>query len=143
MSKRRVLGDITNSSNAVVPSDYIEAKKPVRSTLLSGVLRKDDHQIEVPVAGIAAHSSEQISSFGQRPPQPPALPDRAYMLRDVDDIDCRDSGNPLLVTGLVNEMYQHFQQLELDNRIPAYMKSQEYINEAMRAILVDWLVSVR
>eukprot|EP01031_Cornospumella_fuschlensis_P050358 gene50358-61609_t len=35
--------------------------------------------------------------------QPSNFADRPYMNRDVDDIDSRDAGNPLLCTGYVND----------------------------------------
>ena len=63
------------------------------------------------------------------------------MNRESDDIDARDAGNPLLATCYVNEMYQHFGNLERQYAVsPNYMTNQPYVNERMRSILVDWLV---
>ena len=68
--------------------------------------------------------------------------DRPYMNRDSDDIDERDSQNPLLCTDVVEQMYQYFSESERATRIDStYMGNQRYINERMRTILVDWLVS--
>ena len=68
--------------------------------------------------------------------------DRAYMLRPSDDIDSRDAGNPLLVSTYVNETYEHFSESERKYQVKGnYMSNQPYINDRMRCILVDWLVS--
>ena len=77
-------------------------------------------------------------------PQTRMIPDtdRGYMQRNVDDIDERDAGNPMLVTEYVNEMYEHYKNVEREFMInPNYMAEQGAVNEKMRAILVDWLVS--
>jgi len=61
----------------------------------------------------------------------------------VDDIDQRDSDDPLCATGYVQDMYHHFRHKELQTSVrPVFMESQPYINERMRAILIDWLVEV-
>jgi hypothetical protein len=68
--------------------------------------------------------------------------ERPYMSRPSDDIDVRDIENPLLCTEYVNEMYDIFSNLERDVALnPEYMSNQPFINEKMRAILCDWLVS--
>lgn len=75
--------------------------------------------------------------------QPRMIPDsdRGYMQRNVDDIDERDSGNPMLVTEYVNEMYDNYKNVEREFMVnPNYMSEQGAVNEKMRAILVDWLV---
>jgi len=71
--------------------------------------------------------------------------DRAYMARPVDDIDARDSENPLLCTEYVNQMYALFREAEKKPSflpVPTYMERQTLVNEKMRTILVDWLVEV-
>jgi hypothetical protein len=61
----------------------------------------------------------------------------------ADDIDERDSEDPLCVTSYVQDMYEHFRQKEVSTSVrPVYMEDQQYINERMRSILVDWLVEV-
>ena len=68
--------------------------------------------------------------------------ERPYMARPSDDIDARDVDNPLLCTEYVNDMYDIFSGIERDNALNAdYMANQPFINEKMRAILCDWLVS--
>lgn len=61
----------------------------------------------------------------------------------VDDIDERDSDDPLCATEYVVEMYRHFREKEMKTSVrPIYMENQSHINERMRSILVDWLVEV-
>jgi len=61
----------------------------------------------------------------------------------ADDIDERDSDDPLCVTDYVQEMYEHFRCKEVSTSVrPVYMEDQSFINERMRSILVDWLVEV-
>jgi cyclin B len=61
----------------------------------------------------------------------------------VDDIDERDCDDPLCATGYVQDMYRHFRAKELSTSVrPVFMENQPFINERMRAILVDWLVEV-
>jgi len=68
--------------------------------------------------------------------------DRTYMDRPSDDIDARDVDNPLLCTDYVNQMYDNFAVMEKEFALsPDYMSKQSFINEKMRAILCDWLVS--
>ncbi|KAL7529687.1 hypothetical protein ACHAXR_003093 [Thalassiosira sp. AJA248-18] len=61
----------------------------------------------------------------------------------ADDIDGRDSDDPLCVCSYVQDMYEHFRLKESTTSVrPLYMKDQQFINERMRSILVDWLVEV-
>jgi len=61
----------------------------------------------------------------------------------VDDIDERDSNDPLCATDYVQDMYAHFRKNEGSTSVrPIYMERQGHINERMRSILVDWLVEV-
>ena len=60
-----------------------------------------------------------------------------------DNIDERDSDDPLCVTDYVMEMYEHLRSKENSTSVrPIYMENQPHINERMRSILVDWLVEV-
>ena len=61
----------------------------------------------------------------------------------ADNIDERDTDDPLCVTSYVQDMYEHFRSKEIATSVrPVYMEDQQYINERMRSILVDWLVEV-
>ena len=72
-----------------------------------------------------------------------ADPSSYQMTGTTDNIDERDSDDPLCTTTYVNDMYVHFREKEVVTSVrPLYMENQEYINERMRSILVDWLVEV-
>jgi hypothetical protein len=110
-SKRRALGDITNSF--ADGAGDVAAKKPQFNS-----------------------GAQQAEAMSEKP-----VDDRVYMQRMCDDVDARDVDNPLLCTTYVNEMYEHFGQAERDFQVEAaYMTKQDYVNEKMRTILVDWLV---
>jgi hypothetical protein len=111
--KRRVLGDITNACN--------EEER-------DGNIKKNVHISQ------GAATSEEMVVFDET---------RPYMHRPCDEIDSRDCDNPLLVTCYVDEIYEHFGALEKDFMVSSnYMMKQEFINDKMRSILVDWLVRI-
>jgi hypothetical protein len=71
-----------------------------------------------------------------------ALSARPYMDRPIDDIDSKDDSNPLLASTYVNQMYVVLQEQEREYIVSHdYMSKQLFINEKMRCILYDWLVS--
>jgi hypothetical protein len=84
--------------------------------------------------------------LGARSADEPAQPEinlSSYQYGLADNIDERDSDDPLCVTSYVQDMYQHFRIKEPMTSVrPAYMENQPHINERMRSILVDWLVEV-
>ena len=72
-----------------------------------------------------------------------ADPSSYQMTGTVDNVDERDSDDPLCTTSYVNDMYVHFREKEVFSSVrPIYMENQTHINERMRSILVDWLVEV-
>lgn len=125
--KRRALGDITNAYTDDESKTGDNAVKKANNAFVPTTARVTEQSENV-------FDSDDISSAHE-------VPD--YMKRPVDDIDSRDSDNPLLATEYVNEMYDHFNRLEKDFAVnPVYMAKQDFINEKMRTILVDWLVEV-
>lgn len=109
-SRRRVLGDITNSH---VDEDNRNAAKKPAVEIQSARMQVDPHDT------------------------------RIYMQRPAEDIDAnaRDQANPQMATEVSEDLYDHFFQMEREYRInPNYISRQEFINEKMRTILVDWLV---
>jgi len=67
----------------------------------------------------------------------------SYQYGPADNIDERDSNDPLCATDYVQDMYQYFRGKEAATSVrPLYMENQSHINERMRSILVDWLVEV-
>lgn len=116
VSRRRALGDITNATND--DAKDVVAKKP---------------QFIAPSNADIMDTQDNAS----------VATDRTYMNRMCDDIDARDSDNPLLVASCVNEIYENFSIIEKEFRVDdKYMMKQDYINEKMRSILVDWLVRI-
>jgi len=84
-----------------------------------------------------SHATVSYCDEGAEPP----IGERPRVLRSVDDIDSRDADNPSLVTCYVDEMYDHFLELELRFRVSNhYMLGQRFIDPTMRSILVDSLV---
>lgn len=61
----------------------------------------------------------------------------------VDNIDERDTNDPLCASEYVSGMYEYFRLKEHSTSVrPHYMERQPHINEKMRSILTDWLVEV-
>lgn len=116
-TKRRALGDITNATASEETKDNANKKATARP------VNAPEIQIEIVAKPIEI------------------LEERDYMRRESDDIDARDTGNPVLATCYVNQMYVNFGKLEVEF-LPAgnYMDEQPFINQRMRSILVDWLV---
>jgi len=122
-TKRRALGDITN---AVVDEDIRSAVNNKKPLFAIATQSHPAEQRELEKASSQNHIAD----------------DREYMQRVIDDIDGRDADNPLLVTCYVNELYDHFNELEKEFRVSStYMAKQEFVNDKMRSILVDWLVN--
>jgi len=116
------LGDITN---AVVDDDVRSAANNKKPLFAIATQSHTTEQRELEKASSQNHIAD----------------DREYMQRVIDDIDGRDADNPLLVTCYVNELYDHFNELEKEFRVSStYMAKQEFVNDKMRCILVDWLV---
>jgi hypothetical protein len=113
-SRRRILGDITNST-VEDPS--------IRNAALQ---RKPSAFVTSTVT-----AAMEVVDDG-----------RIYMQRPVDDIDSKDQENPIMVSLYANDMYQHFFEVEREFRVNGnYMTKQEFVNDKMRCILIDWLVS--
>lgn len=129
INKRRALGDITNAANNDDAQRNDGAKKPLHSGFSSNAMQLNVPSFPQSTMDIV----NDISTVGER----------SYMLRPSDDIDTRDAGNPLLATSYVNELYDYFGSMEKKFAVNSnYMASQPYINDRMRCILVDWLVSI-
>ena len=115
-NKRRALGDITNATTNEHKKIFVKASE----------------------ADLKAYSSANGDDA-----QPMELvEDRDYMLRPVDDIDTRDLGNPMHAADIVSLIYVQLHDVEVKYKVnQSYMVKQTMINEKMRSILVDWLVS--
>jgi len=61
----------------------------------------------------------------------------------IEDIDKEDVGNPQLVVEYVQDIYGYMRQLEAELPVKIdYLGGQQVILPKMRAVLIDWLVSV-
>lgn len=126
--KRRALGDITNATNG---QEDIKNKDNNTKKAFS-IFTVPAPVVVAPVIQQQTRQAAHILDEDER----------SYMQRPSDDIDARDTGNPLLCTTYVNEMYDNFNELEREYAVKDYISSQENVNERMRTILVDWLVSI-
>ncbi len=128
LAKRRALVDITNSVTTEEVKDI--TKKQVTAAPLS-------------LPAMVMAMPEDIENEVMPPSSRGSPLDRVYMQRPSDDIDARDTGNPVLVTCYVNDLYINFNETEREFRVNSnYMSNQPYVNERMRTILADWLVEV-
>jgi hypothetical protein len=117
--RRRALGDITNAHPEESKEGNVASKRP------------QTHFLPIPTESIRETQDETMQ----------CATDRSYMQRMCDDVDSRDTDNPLLVTCYVNELYENFNEQEKQFQVnPNYMAKQDYVNDKMRTILVDWLV---
>lgn len=136
VAKRRALGDISNINNAGRHEEGGKenvAKKPVLQQHVQPSMPILSQNIMEP----SMDHNENVMMTTDDPNG------RVYMQRPSDNIDARDAGNPLLVTEYVDKMYENFRFAEQEYLVnPQYMTHQPHINDKMRAILVDWLVSI-
>jgi len=84
-----------------------------------------------------------VGIFQQRPNNISSNSSSYQYAGQVDNIDERDTDDPLCATEYVHDMYSLFREKEPSTSVrPVYMENQPHINERMRSILVDWLVEV-
>ena len=63
------------------------------------------------------------------------------IMGQTSDIDAGDANNPLMVSNLVIDYYNHLKHVEITID-SSYMMKHPNLNVAMRKILLDWLVEV-
>mmetsp|Transcript_36163 Transcript_36163/g.73825 ORF Transcript_36163/g.73825 Transcript_36163/m.73825 type:complete len:390 (-) Transcript_36163:365-1534(-) len=168
-NSRRAFRDVTNSTRNA--DDGAKGGKPVVSKRAAHATLPQSHptnetenalglrQVSLEVSNPANPAAAPLSRPGQAvlPRQPSGTslnrhvrsssgasnPSSYQHSGQVDNIDERDSDDPLCATDYVQDMYKHFRQKELVTSVrPVYMENQTHINERMRSILVDWLVEV-
>lgn len=85
---------------------------------------------------------ERHQDRGTIAPAITALDTRRYMQRPSEDIDERDSENPILATSCINELYENFKAQEMLYAVHPYLtkERQPFLTEHMRAMVVNWLV---
>lgn len=149
-ASRRALRDVSNNTGAE------QSDKNGKPNVTK---RNGASAAAVPQRSVTLESRDAEASNPAFPP-PPALnalapqaptangmgynPSVSYQYSGpADDIDERDSDDPLCATSYVQDMYEHFRSKEVSTSVrPVFMEDQQYINERMRSILVDWLVEV-
>jgi cyclin B len=77
-----------------------------------------------------------LSEYNPRPTS------KNYRDAPARDIDKRDSGDPLLVTVYVQEIYKYYGEQEHRAVVRPYMHLQEAMNPTRRTVLIDWLCEV-
>lgn len=158
---RRALRDVSNRTDDNGEGQNVKKRNgvpvganlpPQRSVTLES--RDVDEVVSVNVTSHANHASMFVPMNMNAVALPQAADMRNFIIsqEDVlsyqysgpaDDIDERDSEDPLCATTYVQDMYEHFRSKEMSTSVrPVYMEDQQYINERMRSILVDWLVEV-
>jgi len=129
---RRAFRDVTNATRGVEPNP-------------AGVNKRIAHA-PIPVHALIPTRTQSLESRDAAPDAAPSIhrDPRSYQhIGQVDNIDERDSDDPLCATEYVMDMYRYFREKENATSVrPVYMKLQNHINERMRSILVDWLVEV-
>ena len=97
----------------------------------------------------ATHADADIAATTQRSSAiTKSASTSSYQNGEPDNIDDRDSDDPLCVTDYVEDMYRHFRMKEESCSVDCmYMGradegKQPNISESMRCILVDWLIEV-
>jgi len=144
---RRAFRDVTNSSNnnnAVNQNGLKKSSNNFRSNNIIENVKTENNfnashgnppnpqQITKDMTNIVlSNQSNESNTFSYQYSAP------------ADNIDERDSDEPLCVTDYVHDMYEHFSKTEEQTSVkPGFMDIQPHINSGMRAILVDWLVEV-
>lgn len=129
VTRRGSLKDITNEATLVVGNCPLKKVFAEAST--------SDTEAKTTISSSISHS---IVS-GERCH---TLTSRKYeCISNDDDIDAIDIQNPLMATNYVCDLYDFHRQKEASTERPSnYMDHQPEINEAMRSILVDWLVNL-
>ena len=108
----------SSSSSSVISSSSEEALMCVMDTSVSSV-----------------ESAEEVFVC----PEPP----RAIPPEGVQDFDGETLGDPMQNGEYVMETFQYYKDREADFVVGDYLSQQKEITQAMRAILVDWLVEVQ
>jgi len=153
--KRRAFRDVTNQSqengaaNVVakknlpeqMTAETREVRMHERSKSNSAILQPDQRSLSI--SSFSQINSEicdptPASSFSSMQPV------NTYQhTGQVDNIDERDTNDPLCASEYVSGMYEYFRLKEHSTSVrPHYMERQPHINEKMRSILTDWLVEV-
>merc|ERR1712002_262865 len=135
-ASRKVLGDITTSSNVdKKPSVISLAKDNVTSkTLKTRTTRLAARKLPAKAEQITSMEVENVSF---------SIPVERILPPGVKDIDEDDADNPQLCSEYAFDTYVYLKQLESRAFVPSNYLSGCPANDKMRAVLIDWLIEVQ
>jgi len=169
-TKRAAFGDITNATkNAPAETGKAGLKDQVKKGLNSFVergktslrssLRKKNVVKKDETASTSSSSEEGLmcvmdtssssskTKIEEQEPVPEVFicpePARTVPPEGVPDFDGETLGDPMQHSDYVMETFQYYKDREAVFKVGDYIRAQNEITEAMRAILVDWLVEVQ
>lgn len=163
--KRPALGEISNRvvarSNSSVATKPLakESVKPIgRSTSVRSVANVAGQRSEFvkPLApkanNVASRAKRTFSNVSiASVVLPPKSADNVEKgndkvvtdIKEIEDVDKPDLGNPLLVAEYAYEIYQYLQDLEEQYPIREGFLDGQIVTPRMRMVLVDWMVDVQ
>ena len=139
---RKVLGDISSSSNAVNKKPIVTEGKENAALPKNGTKLR---QTKIAARRLACRSGKDLPMEVEDVSVVPVIPipEERVLPPGVKDIDEDDGDNPQLVSEYAMETYVYLKQLEKKSAVLAnYLKGCP-TNEKMRAVLIDWLVEVQ
>merc|ERR1712098_260381 len=135
-ASRKVLGDITTSSNLDKKQSGIAVGKEnvPNKTFKTRTTRLAARKLSSKVEPVVSMEVENVSSF---------VPVERVLPPGVKDIDEDDGDNPQLCSEYAFDTYVYLKQLESRAFVPSNYLSGCPANDKMRAVLIDWLIEVQ
>merc|ERR1711955_164660 len=135
-ASRKVLGDITTSSNLDKKHSGIAVGKEnvPNKTFKTRTTRLAARKLSSNVEPVVSMEVENVS---------PCVPVERVLPPGVKDIDEDDGDNPQLCSEYAFDTYLYLKQLESRAFVPSNYLSGCPTNDKMRAVLIDWLIEVQ
>jgi len=135
-ASRKVLGDITTSSNLDTKQSGIAVGKEnvPNKTFKTRTTRLAARKLSSNVEPVVSMEVENVS---------PCVPVERVLPPGVKDIDEDDGDNPQLCSEYAFDTYVYLKQLESRAIVPSNYLSGCPANDKMRAVLIDWLIEVQ
>merc|ERR1712243_353539 len=135
-ASRKVLGDITTSSNLDKKHSGIAVGKEnvPNKTFKTRTTRLAARKLSSNVEPVVSMEVENVS---------PCVPVERVLPPGVKDIDEDDGDNPQLCSEYAFDTYVYLKQLESRAFVPSNYLSGCPANDKMRAVLIDWLIEVQ
>ena len=140
-SKRVALGDLTNANGNNRKKAVKEKEEKKEETISSSSSSSE----EVLLCVLDTSESESVETGQDAVEEVFVCPEPARVLppAGVPDFDGETLGDPMQHSEYVMETFQYYKSREAQFMVGDYIGHQLEITEAMRAILVDWLVEVQ